>query len=456
MSWNDDGTQPSAVGWSQDDRPDTPVVHDGHCEEDCEDCDNSVLKFVTKNAESELPAISSNEDYPSVRPKIREISAGMDDGLEIWAECGCEVTQGESECHNCNSVDFKKDMDDLAELSDYKMGSSVQQVAEFDAKKKTIEKKVEVAAAIRAVEAKKTAGGMMADAAKSKSKALIDRHVEFVQWCGKHMDDNDVEKQEKQGREFLVQKVLQSKTEEEQEDWTMVLEMFDRSMVDFKEKARAKLADLSDNSAPALKTAKQLAAQVRFNGFLVLFIVIPKEWWAGMNGAKAKMAKVKTQRLYDCTGFAIPPHIDETVQMNPILALEKDKAYTECWIQYENVLNKAMPFLNGPCTSDIVILNGMIDKPMKPGMPAARLGNIKKLAEDAKLDNAILQVCLQMLPHVIYLEFLPDTRDGKGYSEDIALHMDRMKKIEQFCTDHNMFEKRLATLQKAAGGSTKQ
>lgn len=445
--WADDGTQPSAVGWSQDDHPDTPMVHDGHCEEDCEECDSAVLRYVT-NAPNLIETATITIDG---EPVTRQISAGMDDGLEVWAKCGCEVVDGDSECKNCRWSGEAE--------NEFVMGDSIEKVAEFDAKQEANHKKVEVAAAIRAVEKKVAApsqGSILASEAKAKAGALIDKHVSFMQWCGKHLDETDSEEQERQATEYLVEKIMRSKTEDEKTDWESVYEMFIKANVDFKEKTREKLASLSTNDAPALKTAQQIATEVRFNGFLAFFVIIPKEWWAGMNGAKAKMAKVKTQRIYDCSQFAIPPHKDEVVQMNPQLAIEKDKAFAECWLQYEKVLNKAMPFLNGPCTSDIVFLNGMISKPMMPGMPAAKLGNVKKMADESKLDNCMIQLCIQFLPHVIYLEFLPDTRDGSEVMKDKQMHMNRMGFIEQFCTDHNMFERRLATLKQAAGGSIKQ
>lgn len=397
-----DGTQPSALGWSQED---TAV---------------QMFDLVQTTARVNLCRPTSPDDLSSNDP-----------------------VPAKPDLVESATIELMGDDEDYVLFQD------------FDAKQADEHKKAEVAAAIRAVD-RKTEGTIMAEEAKAKTEAMKNRHIEFMQWCQKNMDDNDAEKQEKQGREYLTMRVMRSTNYEEQGDWELVLEMFNKSMVEFKEKTRKKLAALAANDAPSLKTAVELAAEVRFNGFLAIFVIIPAEWWAGMNGNKAKMAKVKTCRMYDCSTFAIPPHKDETIQMNPSLAIEKDKAYTECWMQYEKTLIKAMPYLNGPCTSDIVFLNGMINKPMMPSMPAAKLGNIKKLAGDSVLDNCLLQLCLQFLPHVIYLEFLPNTRIGLEVMGDKALHMDRMKKIEDFCTSQNMYEKRLALLRKAAGGSTKE
>jgi len=115
-----------------------------------------------------------------------------------------------------------------------------------------------------------------------------------------------------------------------------------------------------------------------------------------------------------------------------------------------------MAYINGPCTRDIVFLNGAIEKPMIP-IVATKLANIKKMADESVLDNCMLQTCIQFLPVVIYLEFFPDTRTGLELMKDRGLHLDRIKHIEKFCDDQNMFEKRKLILPTIpAGGSAKE
>lgn len=425
MSWNDDGTQPSAVGWSQDvpelvnASPSAQLVQfdlsrpeDEKVIEMFPDSNWSVKVGRDQYVEDTEPRVGSKAHRsdseppsPELTSATRFISAGMDDKILICDKCGVEV-----------------DIDTDCDCEPLKPNSQ---------------------------------GKVLAADAMNNTKAMVARHTEFMQWYGKHVNNNDMEQDEKQAHEYLVERIMRSKNEAEKTDWEMVLEMFEKSMVDFKEKVRKDLAEMN-SGVMATMDIKKVYKEIRFNGWLMFFVVIPTDWFKQMNGAKAKMEKIKVSRMLDCRKFVIPPHKEEMIQMNPKLAIEKDKAFTECWLQYENLLVKSMPYINGPCTRDIVFLNGAIEKPMVP-IVATKLANIKNMADESVLDNCMLQTCIQFLPVVIYLEFFPDDRTGLELMKDRSLHLDRVKRVEKFCEDQNMYQPRTLILPtNSAGGSAKQ
>lgn len=453
MSWNDDGTQPSAVGWSQDvpelvdTSPSAQLVQfdlsrpeDEKVIEMFPESNWSVKVGRDKYIEDDEPRVGSKAHKSDSEPPspddhpTRMISAGMDDKILICAKCGKEESAGE----DCDCEDIYQSGVRNKELRD-----------KLAAAKNRAQEKVKPALK------PDSQGKVLAADAMNSTKAMVARHTEFMQWYGKHVNNHDMEQDEKQAREYLTERIMRSKNESEKVDWEMVLEMFEKSMVDFKEKVRKDMAEMN-SGVMATMDIKKVYKEIRFNGWLCFFVVIPADWFKQMNGAKAKMEKIKISRILDCRKFVIPPHQDEVVQLNPKLAIETDKAFAECWLQYENVLVKSMPYINGPCTKDIVFLNGAIEKPMIP-IVATKLANIKKMADESVLDNCMLQTCIQFLPAVIYLEFFPDDRTGLELMKDRSLHLDRVKRVEKFCDDQNIYESRRATLSTiVAGGSAKQ
>lgn len=299
-------------------------------------------------------------------------------------------------------------------------------------------------------------GKVLAEQAKASTKAMVSRHVEFMKWYGEHVNNDDQEKDEQQARNYLTERIMRAKSEAEQQDWQLVLEMFNKSVVDFKEKVRKQLEEMN-SGVMATADIKKVYQEVRFNGWLAFFVVIPADWFRQMNGREAKMAKIEVSKLFDCSKFVMPPHKDETIQMNPQLAVEKDKGFAECWLQYEKLLVESFTYLNGPCTKDIVFLNGAIERPMFP-VVATKLSNIKKMADECVLDNCMLQTCIQFLPAVIYLEYFPDdNRTGQQLMKDRGLHLDRVKHIEKFCQERKMFEpRRIIQSSALAGGTAEQ
>lgn len=270
-----------------------------------------------------------------------------------------------------------------------------------------------------------------AEEIKSRTKLFASRHAEFVRWYGMTVNNEDMDKDELQAKQWLTERILRSPTEES-EDWKLVMEMYEESRMKFREKVRADLEKINAG-VYATMDVKKVYQSVCFNGFVYWTIVIPEDWFTQLkNGRKNKIGD-HVIKYYDCRKIAIDPHKDETVQMNPELSTVQDKAFLELFVQYENMLSKQMHFINGPATEQMSFYNGRLEEPMYPTV-VSKLSNIKKLAEDAKLDNAMCKVCLQFIPKVMIVEFVPNSEGmGKKVMEDRGYHMQAMTRLTKYC-----------------------
>lgn len=184
---------------------------------------------------------------------------------------------------------------------------------------------------------------------------------------------------------------------------------------------------------------KKLATEVRFNGFICFFVIIPAQWFEQLRAQRAKIDERNVRKYYDCRKIAIPPHKDETVQLNPELSVVQDKGFANAYLEYENVMAKQMPYINGPSTRELLFFNGMLEFPLVPKV-ITKLGNVKQMAEAATLDSAMVKVCLQFVPKVLSIEYLPDTFEAKDVLEDRSFHLARMDMLRQFCQDQGILK----------------
>lgn len=271
---------------------------------------------------------------------------------------------------------------------------------------------------------------MYADEIKAKTKQFAGKNAEFMKWYQMNVNNGDVEKDYLQAINWLVQRYVACKTEEERKDWEIVQEVFEENTRIFREKVRVKMDEINKD---VTTTSKAREASLRFNGFLYLTIMIPTVWYDKLNATTKGDGKA-VRKFFDCRKIAPEPHKDETVQLNPELSVVQDKAFAEAYIQYDKVLNRVMNFINGPATTEVVFFNGALIEPLLPNVITKML-NAQKMGEEFKLDSLLSKLCVQLVPHVVVVEFVSCDRLDvkKDIMEHRGYHLEKMGWLAATC-----------------------
>lgn len=289
---------------------------------------------------------------------------------------------------------------------------------------------------------------MYAEEIKAKTKKFAAKNTEFMNWYGKHVSNADIEKDYLQAINWLSEKFVRAKNDEDRKDWEIVQEVFEENTRVFRDRVKAKLAEINAGVEVSNKPKQE---SVRFNGFLYLTIQIPDIWFEKLKSKGGKIDDKNARKFFDCRKIAPMPHKDETVQMNPELSVVKDKAFAEAYIQYDGVLNKVMHFINGPATDNIVFFNGALVEPLFPTV-ISKMQNAKQLGEETKLDAILGKLCVQLVPHVVVVEFVGASLNvQKDIMENRGYHLDKMGWLTTVCKSMGMI-----AAHKPAGGSAEK
>lgn len=523
-----------------------PVVHDGHCEEECEECDYQVLALVQNGPkyckwcnqpsakEGDHECVVQDAEPASKmlafdlrRPGDEEFKRSRSN-IEPLEECpNCaNPYMVDSFCETCNEdpyeperyaqpkrspspddlssndyppasrVDLKRDIDPLLSLTSMTIndepidlsaeakekeywklkngaayGKPVDQSPEALTKfRESVEKewKVEeerrqlISQKIKDLERQLETGYVkpkeentpkanptkFVQDLKGKTKKFAAKNAEFMSWYQMNVNNGDLEKDYLQAINWLVQRFVASGDEEDRNDWELVQEVFEENTRVFRDRVKAKMDELNAN---VTTTTKAQQASLRFNGFLYLTIMVPTHWFQRLREKGGKIDDKNARKFFDCRKIAPMPHPDETVQLNPELSVTKDKAFAEAYIQYDNVLNKVMHFINGPATKEVIFFNGALIKPLLPTV-VTKMMNAQKNGEEAKLDALLAKLCVQLVPSVVVVEFVGDNLDPKTkIMEDRGYHLDKMGWLTTVCESMGIL-----AAQKPAGGSAEK
>lgn len=360
-----------------------------------------IMSNTTRVAEEDL------------KTKIKEIDSGMCEGCGKGAYL--EEYMGHDYCASCTNI--HKLMDDGSQ--DPADAEAINQPVPLEPMKELVRTETDNKQMLNAEDM------------KQKTKLMAKRHAEFVRWYGLHVNNEDMDKDELQAKQWLTERIMRSPTEEA-EDWKLVMEMYEESRASFREKVRKDLEQIN-SGVHATMDIKKVYQSVCFNGFIYWTVVIPEDWFTQLKDGRKNKIGDNVIKYYDCRKIAIDPHKDEMVQMNPELSVSQDKMFLETFLQYENVLSKQMHYVNGPMTSQLSFYNGRLETPMFPTV-VSKLGNVKKMGEDATLDNAMVKACLQFLPKVMVVEFVPEIEGmAKKVMEDRGYHIGAMSRLTNFC-----------------------